>query len=197
MVGGRDAYRVLVHIGSRPTKGETTRRILALEDQFTASWTTAAVIHGTSNKAALVHFDLAFCFIQFRECFSIFFFFPLPPNVPLSLPIQHWSFGKKSRTLRDTIRHFTLILTKTECTISPFPRPIFPSVRHLLSKWPLPLFMTQQRLTYKSSFPFLYYVKSTIRFCLTHLPKAFLSSLYSHVCQSICPLVHSSFLFSP
>lgn len=69
MVGGRDAYRILVHPGSHPTTEETKKRILALEGQFIASSTTAAVIHGTSNKAALVHFDLAFCFIQFRGCF--------------------------------------------------------------------------------------------------------------------------------
>lgn len=43
-------------------------------------------------------------------------------------------------------------------------------------------FMTQQRLTYKFSFPFLYYIKSTIRFCLACFLKVFLSSLYSHVC---------------
>lgn len=78
-----------------------------------------------------------------------------------------------------------------------FPQTHFPLCAPHLIKMVSSSFMTQQRLTYKFSFPFLYFVKSTIRFCLARFPKEFLSSLYSHVCQSICPLIHSSFLFSP
>jgi hypothetical protein len=108
----------------------------------------------------------------------------------LSLPIRQWSFGN-SKGLSETLQGIsTLTRTHTLCSISHFPEPFSSFVLCVSLKGPLAS-CSNMGLTYKSSFPFLHYVKSTSRFCLVHIPKTFLVSLQSCVCP---PDTHLFFL---